>query len=485
MQVTRRYWAAVGLASLLAVTALIFRQPLLVGGAGALGAWLLIQQIVFLKTVLQVDNQLSISQTVARKRVLAEDNVSIVLKATLPATDLPHPATLTITATLPPGLSHTDQSNRRLTLDADSLEETSTFTINVPVAGRFELQQPTVTMTDSQGLFKSTFPTRTADTPSITVVPRRPQNLHVGQGGDNAISAFGDHKTGDFGLGLEPGEVREYVPGDTIRQIDWKATARSTSPHVREFEEESDRQTVLFVDHRETMGTGIDGETKLDYARQVALAFADNAQSNQEPIGLYTVGDAGITTRQPAATTLEAYTQIQTTLHDLTLTHASADTHQTADSLPPRKARQAATTLTATDSPFATQLRPYFEASRTYVQRISSQPLYKTVKTQLARQDNTISAIVLTDDKHRSEVRETVKLARKQHGDVLVFLTPTVLFEREGLTDINHAYDRYSDFEEFRRDLTRLEGVSAFEIGPGDRLDALLATQSTPKPTHQ
>jgi len=478
MQVTRRFWGAVGLASLLAVTALVFAQPRLVGGAAAIGVWLLIQQARFLRSVLTINDRLTVTQSVTEDRILTDDDVTGVLTATLPSDVDVKSANVEITAELPPGLSHTDSAARRLRLDADASEASTTFTISVPVAGYFEFQQPTVTVLGSLGLFRSMFPATPDETPSITVVPRRPRNLHIGKGGDEVVSAFGDHKTGDFGLGLEPGEVREYVPGDTARQIDWKATARSTSPHVREFEEESDRQTVLFVDHRSSMAIGSKGETKLDYLRQVALAFVDNAQANRGPIGLYTVGDAGITARHPATSTPEIYPQLQTTLHDLTPTATPADATHSETPAPPRQVRQAADRLAATDSPFATRLQPYFEASQTYVQRITAQPLYKTVRTQLTTGETTISAIILTDDQHRGEVRETVKFARKHRGDVLVFLTPTVLFEQDGLANINHAYDRYTDFEDFRRSLARLESVSAFEIAPGDRLDALLATQS-------
>jgi len=483
MQVTRRYWAGAGLASLLAVTALVYAQPLLMGGAAALGAWLLIQQVLFLKTVLHVNSDLQVTQSVARDRLLADNNTTVVVEATRPSALGSVPAEIDIEAELPPGLTQTDQSARQLRSEENTAEASTTFTVSVPVAGQFELDRPTVTVTDSQGLFQTMFPAPTAETPSITAIPRRPRDLHVGQGGDEVVSAFGDHKTGEFGLGLDPGEIREYMPGDTARQIDWKATARSASPHVREFEEESDRQTVVFLDHRHAMQTGPAGKTKLEYLRQVALAFVDNAQSNRDPIGLYTVGDEGITSRHPVATQPETYPQLETRLHDITPTRAPSQTdHSTAPS-PPREVRQATNRLSATDSTFATRLQPYFDASQTYVQRITSQPLYKTVRTQLTTRETTVSAIVLTDDQYRGEVRETVKLARKHRGEVMVFLAPTVLFEQDGLTDIDHAYDRYTDFETFRRSLTRLDGVAAFEIAPGDRLDALLATQTAAQPT--
>lgn len=59
---------------------------------------------------------------------------------------------------------------------------------------------------------------------------------------------------------------------------------------------------------------------------------------------------------------------------------------------------------------------------------------------------------------------------------MLVFLAPTVLFEEGGLSDVGNAYERYRDFERFRRQLARLDRVSAFEMGPGDRLTTILSS---------
>lgn len=482
MQVTHRYWAATGLAILLAAAGLVAARSRLVVGAAVLGVWLLVQQALFVSRVNRIQDQLTVNQSVVQDRILTDDEVPVVLEASLPASQENEPFELGVTAALPLGISQPNQTEHSITLSEESREATTTFVVETAVAGHFEFEPPEIAIDGPYGMFQSTFSASTDTATSITVIPRRPRNLHVGQGGDEVATAFGNHKTGEFGLGLEPGEVREYVPGDTIRQIDWKATARSTRPHVREFEEETDRQTVIVSDQRASMATGTDGETKLDYARQLALAFVDHAQSNHEPIGFYGIGDEGVTTREPPDATSETYARIQTTLHDMTPTgYARAGTTQGSTPTAPREARQAADHLRSTDSSFASKLRPYFEASQTYVQQVSTDPLYKTVRSEFAGEQGTVTAIVMTDDQHRAEIRETVKLAQKYHGDVLVFLTPTVLFEQEGLTDIDAAYDRYADFEAFRRSLTRLQRVSAYEIAPGDRLEALLAAQSAPQ----
>lgn len=66
----------------------------------------------------------------------------------------------------------------------------------------------------------------------------------------------GRHASRLRGRGLNFEEMRDYLPGDDIRSIDWKATARTGSPHVRVFTEERDRPAVLVVDQRMSMFFG-------------------------------------------------------------------------------------------------------------------------------------------------------------------------------------------------------------------------------------
>ena len=58
----------------------------------------------------------------------------------------------------------------------------------------------------------------------------------------------------DEGLNFE--ELRGYLPGDDIRAIDWKVTARTGEPHVRVYTEERDRPAMLVVDQRLSMFFG-------------------------------------------------------------------------------------------------------------------------------------------------------------------------------------------------------------------------------------
>jgi uncharacterized protein (DUF58 family) len=66
----------------------------------------------------------------------------------------------------------------------------------------------------------------------------------------------GRHASRLRGRGLNFEEMRDYLPGDDIRSIDWKATARTGTPHVRVFTEERDRPALLVVDQRMSMFYG-------------------------------------------------------------------------------------------------------------------------------------------------------------------------------------------------------------------------------------
>ncbi|WP_435156607.1 DUF58 domain-containing protein [Haladaptatus sp. DFWS20] len=469
MEVTHRYWAGVALASLLAGGAWLLDRPLLLAGGAGIGAFLLVQQYRFLRAVLETTDDLTLTQTVSHDRVATDESVRVVVRATLSD---PAPVEMTIEAQ-PPVSATVGDGDHRVECSRGSRAATATFSLRWSVAGRFELGNPQVTLIGPVGFFRSTVPH--GPNATVTVVPRRPRKLHVGAGGDRLPMAFGEHKTGYRGVGLDLADIREYVPGDTARQIDWKATARTGSPHVREFDAETDLSTILVLDHRSSLATGRPGEQKLDYIRQVALAYTDHARSNTEPLALYCVGDKGVTTHLQSDANMRHYTRVETRLHDLAPTSSPEATPRPRHRRTPSEARESMARLRADGSSFGTTLRPYFRDAAGYRQHIEDDQLYNTVRTYLSGVRGSAVTALLTDDTHRTEVREAVRVAKRQSDHVLVFLAPSVLFERGGLRNVESAYERYVDFEEFRRTLMRIDGVSAFEVGPADRIEAILA----------
>lgn len=466
MRATRRAWTVGAGGALLAGAAVVFAQPWLLVGAGVVGAWLLAAQVAFVRSVTRLDERLSVDVSLTPERVATDDPVDATLTA-----DLAAPTGSDVSVTLePPVAARADGADARtVRLSPGESVAATTATVTVPVAGVVAFDAPTVTVRDDRGLFVETV--RRGPTPSVTVEPRAPRNVHVGQGGEEIAVAYGEHDAGRLGSGLEPAELREYLPGDAASHIDWKATARLNHPHVREFEAETDRTTVLVVDHRSSMGVGRAGERLLDYAREVALAFLASARDLDDPLGVYTVGDEGLTGRLDPAPTDEQYRRIRAILTDLDTTDDPVAGRP--DTRSPAAARRAAESLDGS-SAFDRLLGPFLARAAPYLERVEEDPLFAAVSANLTRLRGSVWSVVFTDDSHRAELREAVKLARRGDDHVLVFLTPSVLYDPAGLADLETAYDRYTDFESFRRELDSLDRVTAFEVSPGDRLNAVL-----------
>jgi len=93
------------------------------------------------------------------------------------------------------------------------------------------------------------------------------------------------------GRGMEFDEVREYVPGDDIRAIDWNVTARTGVPHIKKFVEEREMTVMLLVDISGSNDFGSTGQLKRDLAAEVAAMLAFSATRNNDRIGLILFSD--------------------------------------------------------------------------------------------------------------------------------------------------------------------------------------------------
>ncbi|MEO8378503.1 MAG: DUF58 domain-containing protein [Acidobacteriota bacterium] len=102
----------------------------------------------------------------------------------------------------------------------------------------------------------------------------------------------GDYHSAFHGRGIEFSQVREYMPGDDIRTIDWNVTARSGVPHVKEFVEERDLTVIIAVDVSGSMGFGSVDWRKCDIAAELASVFAFSAVENSDRAGLLLFSDS-------------------------------------------------------------------------------------------------------------------------------------------------------------------------------------------------
>lgn len=95
----------------------------------------------------------------------------------------------------------------------------------------------------------------------------------------------GAYHTAFKGQGIEFLEVREYVPGDDTRSIDWNVTARMGRPHLKRFAEEREQTVMLLVDGSRSSFFGSGEAEKNETAAEIYAVLASAAARNKDQAG--------------------------------------------------------------------------------------------------------------------------------------------------------------------------------------------------------
>lgn len=96
----------------------------------------------------------------------------------------------------------------------------------------------------------------------------------------------GDVKSAFKGRGMEFEEVREYIFGDDVRDIDWRVTARRQEPYTKIFNEEKDREITVLLDFSASMVFGTKNELKSVTAAKIAALLGWRTIKNKDRFGL-------------------------------------------------------------------------------------------------------------------------------------------------------------------------------------------------------
>lgn len=96
----------------------------------------------------------------------------------------------------------------------------------------------------------------------------------------------GEYHSAFKGRGMTFSEVREYMPGDPIRSIDWNVTARFNHPYVKVFEEEREITVMLLIDVSGSESFGTRSMLKRQLTTEVAAVMAFSAAQNNDKIGV-------------------------------------------------------------------------------------------------------------------------------------------------------------------------------------------------------
>lgn len=182
---------------------------------------------------------------------------------------------------------------------------------------------------------------------------------------DNWLSQLGIRQRQRRGQGQEFHQLREFREGDSLRQIDWKATARQRTPIAREYEDERDQQIIFLLDCGRQMRSH-DGElSHFDHALNACLLLSYVALRQGDAVGMSTF--AGDEPRHVAP--VKGSGQLNVLLnavYDLGSTQLPADYQAAANQLLARQKRRALVVL-------VTNLRDEDDQVLGAVRRLSAQ----------------------------------------------------------------------------------------------------------------
>ena len=105
---------------------------------------------------------------------------------------------------------------------------------------------------------------------------------------DTMVGAYQSHFKG---RGMDFEELREYIPGDEVRDIDWNVTYRMGRPFVKRYREERELALVLAVDISASSAFGSARRSKREFATEIAATLAISAARSSDKVALLLFSD--------------------------------------------------------------------------------------------------------------------------------------------------------------------------------------------------
>jgi uncharacterized protein (DUF58 family) len=212
-----------------------------------------------------------------------------------------------------------------------------------PLRGHFHFPQCEVSLPSPMGLWRARRCLALAGETRVYPDFARLYGAHL-MAVDGWISQLGVRQQQRRGLGQEFQQLREFRDGDTLRQIDWKATARKRTPIAREYQDERDQQIIFLLDCGRRMRSH-DGElSHFDHALNACLLLSYVALRQGDAVGLSTF--AGEQNRFLAPVKGQAQLNVLlNALYDLHSTQQPADFNAAVENLLSRQRRRALVVL--------------------------------------------------------------------------------------------------------------------------------------------
>ena len=267
--------------SLLTVTAWVLSLAVLTGRPDLFVAVLPLALVLATLAVRPSAPDYSLMHRISGDRVFEGDTVTVTVEVTASTAV----ALLELYEPLAPGSLLASGNHRAVMTLRPGQTESWSYQISYPVRGVYDLGALVVRVRDRWSLRWQEG--RHVDHKRVRVHPRSaplrglPRPLRT-------QTSVGDYVSRAFGEGIEPGDIRQFAPGDRIRQVNWRASLRLGTLYVTQQHRERNADVVLMLDTMAQVGTA--SVTTLDAAVRAAASLATAYLARKDRVGLIVYG---------------------------------------------------------------------------------------------------------------------------------------------------------------------------------------------------
>lgn len=220
------------------------------------------------------------------KEIYANDEVEITI---ILKNEEIRPVLLEVYDVLPSLVEVIEGSNRKvIKLEGNEQKELS-YKILCPITGKIDIGPIKIRYRDPLDFFSKEIDS--GEEMTFRVLPRSEEMQSVDIHPSYTKHWLGDIKSKNIGVGSEFYSLREYHPGDEIRDINWKATAKYFEPFTNEYEGEKSGDVILVVDGYKKGMVGTERYNSLRVSVDAAASLASSILSARNRLGLIVSGE--------------------------------------------------------------------------------------------------------------------------------------------------------------------------------------------------
>lgn len=163
------------------------------------------------------------------------------------------------------------------------------YEMSAPLLGVYEVGPTDLRLEDPFGLFFEERSVAPADT--LWVLPRQEDLRKAALLSRLPLPLLGEHQVNRPGDGFDFFALREYVPGDTMRMVNWKASARSGKMMVNQMERTTAAEVAIFIDGRAVLNVGPENASPRVLAARAAASIVDFVYKTKDNARIYLYTD--------------------------------------------------------------------------------------------------------------------------------------------------------------------------------------------------